>query len=90
MKKAALLKIVIISCVVVGLLIGLTVYARDVSYRRHPNLAEAQTLIQRAIDRVSAAQRDHEWDLGGHASKAKALLDEAYTEIKLAAEAANR
>jgi hypothetical protein len=89
--KTSFLRILVISCVVVGLLaFCITVYGRNVSPRRHPNLAEAQTLIERAIERVSAAQRDHEWDLGGHASKAKALLDDAYSEIKLAAEAANR
>jgi hypothetical protein len=27
--------------------------------------------------------------MNGHAAKAKSLLDEAYTEVKLAAEAAN-
>ena len=32
----------------------------------------------------------NEFDMNGHAAKAKALLDEAYSEIKLAAEAANR
>lgn len=90
MKKATLLKIVIVSCVVIGLLASLTVYARNVSAGRHPNLAAAQTYIEKAIEKVSAAQRANEFDMSGHAVKAKRLLDEAYDEIKQAALAANR
>lgn len=90
-KTASVFRILVISCVVLGLLTGLTVYARNerVSPRRHPNLAEAQRLIERAREKVSQAQRANEFDMSGHASKAKALLDDAYVEIKLAAEAAN-
>jgi len=89
--KTSFFRILIISCVVLGLLTGLTVYARNerVSPRRHPNLAEAQRLVERAREKVSDAQRANEFDMSGHAAKAKALLDDAYVEIKLAAEAAN-
>jgi len=61
-----------------------------VSERRHPNLAQAQRLIEDAIAKVSAAQGANEFDMGGHAARAKALLSQAYAEVKLAAEAANR
>jgi hypothetical protein len=89
--NASSFRILIVSSVVIGLLsIGIIVYARNVSHEHHPNLAAAQTFVERAIDKISVAQRAHEFDLNGHAAKAKALLDEAYTEIKLAAEAANR
>jgi hypothetical protein len=37
-----------------------------------------------------AAQEANEFDMQGHAQKAKNLLDEANKELKLAAEAANR
>ena len=57
---------------------------------RHPNLAAAQRLIDQAFMRISDAQRANEFDLGGHAAKAKELLDQANREIKLAAETANR
>ena len=88
--KSSFFRILIVSCVVVGLLsFCITAYGRNVSPRRHPNLAAAQTFIERAIEKVSAAQRANEFDMNGHAAKAKALLDEAYAEIKLAAEAAN-
>jgi hypothetical protein len=68
-----------------GLLVG-----QDVSPRRHPNLFAAQRSIEQAISKVSAAQAANEWDMGGHAAKAKEHLDKAYEEIKQAAEAANR
>jgi len=62
---------------------------RDVSPRRHPNLAAAQRSIQAAYDDIVRAQQANEWDLNGHAQKAKSLLDQASSEIKLAAESAN-
>ncbi len=56
---------------------------------RHPNLMAAQRLIDQAFQRISDAQRANEWDMHGHAAKAKDLLDQASREVKLAAEAAN-
>ena len=62
----------------------------NVSPARHPNLAAAQRLISEAWEKISVAQKANEFDMQGHAQKAKELLDQANTEIKLAAEAANR
>ena len=62
----------------------------NVSAARHPNLAASQDLIKRAWDRLMAAQKANEWDMQGHAQKAKEALDVADREIKLAAETANR
>jgi hypothetical protein len=56
---------------------------------RHPNLAAAQRLSQQAWEKMTAAQQANEWDMDGHAAKAKDLLDQANREMKLAAEAAN-
>jgi hypothetical protein len=56
---------------------------------RHPNLAAAQRLIEQAHDRITAAQKANEFDFGGHAAKAKDLLEQAAREIKEAAETAN-
>jgi hypothetical protein len=69
---------------------GIALYAGNVKHARHPNLAAAQTFIEKAIQKVSEAQKANEFDMDGHAAKAKALLDEAYSEIKLVALAANR
>ena len=63
--------------------------ARNVSPARHPNLAAAQRLARQAYDKVSAAQRANEWDMGGHAAKAKDLLQQVNDELKAAAEEAN-
>lgn len=63
---------------------------RDISSSRHGNLAAAQQLVQQAFDRITAAQQANEFDLGGHAGKAKELLRQANQELKLAAETANR
>jgi len=56
---------------------------------KHPNLAAAQRFSQQAWEKVTAAQQANEWDLGGHAAKAKELLDQVNRELKLAAETAN-
>jgi hypothetical protein len=64
--------------------------ARDISGKRHPNLAAAQRLSRQAFERIVAAQQANEWDLAGHAQKAKDLLDQANRELKLAAETSNR
>ncbi len=63
--------------------------ADNVSHHRHPNLAAAQRLTTQAFAKIEAAQRANEFDLNGHAQKAKELLDEANHELKAAAETSN-
>ena len=85
-----------IYAVAVGLILclgGVAVAQRpkqNVSPGRHPNLAAAQRLSEQAWQRVLDAQKANEWDLAGHAQKAKELLDQVNNELKLAAEASNR
>jgi hypothetical protein len=62
----------------------------NVGPKRHPNIAAAQRLVEQAFNRITAAQEANEFDLGGHAARAKELLDQANKELKLAAETANR
>jgi hypothetical protein len=64
--------------------------SHNVSGARHPNLAAAQHLSQQAWEKIVAAQEANEWDMQGHAQKAKNLLEEVNRELKQAAEAANR
>jgi hypothetical protein len=84
----------IIAVLAAGILVASTALAQrpaeNVSPRRHPNIAAAQRLVEQAFNRISAAQKANEWDLGGHAEKAKQLLDQANAELKLAAGASNR
>jgi hypothetical protein len=63
--------------------------ATNVDPHRHGNIARAQELSRQAYDAMTAAQQANEFDLGGHASRAKELLAQANQEMKLAAEAAN-
>lgn len=56
----------------------------------HPNLAAAQRLSREAYNKIIAAQQANEWDMAGHAQKAKDLLEQANQELKMAAQAANK
>jgi len=62
----------------------------NVNPYRQPNIAEAQRLTRLAYDNIVAAQQANEFDMDGHAGKAKVLLEKANRELKLAAEAARR
>ena len=85
-----------IYAVAVGLILclgGLAVAQKpkqNVSPGRHPNLAAAQRHSEQAWQRVLDAQKANEWDLAGHAQKAKELLDQVNNELKLAAQTSNR
>lgn len=84
------------SKIIFGSVLALSLFAtgfvagQDVSWKRHPNLAAAQHLIDQAYAKISEAQGANEWDMDGHAAKAKDHLDQANREIKMAAMAANR
>ena len=82
-----------ITCASLLLLLAASASAKgpvdNVSHRRHPNLAAAQRLSTQAYEKVAAAQRANEFDLDGHAAKAKELLDQVNRELKAAAEASN-
>lgn len=62
----------------------------NVDPARHGNLAAAQRAVREAFDRITTAQQDNDYRLGGYAGRAKDLLREANEQIKFAAEAANR
>ena len=88
----------IVTCVMsLGLgmaLVGGVALAKDpvqnISAKKHPNLAAAQKLSVQAFDKLEAAQKANEFDMDGHAQKAKDALKLANEEMKLAAEAANK
>jgi ABC-type uncharacterized transport system substrate-binding protein len=73
--------------------IGLAVAKEPVKINKavkHPNLDAAQRLASEAVDKLEAAQNANEYDMEGHAQKARELLKSANDEIKLAAEAAGK
>jgi len=63
---------------------------QNVNPHHHPNLAAAQRLSEQAYQKIVAAQEANEWDMQGHAQKAKELLEQVNQQLKLAAEAANK
>jgi hypothetical protein len=81
-----------IAAVVLGssLFMGGIAIAQRVNPARHPNLAAAQTLCEQAYEKLVASQKANEYDMGGHAQKAKEALEVANQQIKLAAAAANK
>jgi hypothetical protein len=93
--------IVLRSMLSVGLLFGSLVYAQsahkpmkppadNISAKSHPNLAAAQRLCDQAFQKISAGQQANEFDVEGHAAKAKELLDQASQQLHQAAVAANK
>ena len=88
MKRIAL-AVLLAATVLAGNLTLAQPPVQDISAKRHPNLAAAQRLSLQAWERINAAQAANEWDMGGHAQKAKQLLDQVNIELKAAAEAAN-
>jgi hypothetical protein len=56
---------------------------------KHGNMRAAQEYIQQVWRKVDEAQKDNNYNLGGHAGRAKELLAQASEEIKLSAEDAN-
>ena len=62
---------------------------KDIDPKRHPNLAAAQSHVVAANQEISNAQKANDYDMKGHAEKARQLLVEVNQELKAAAEAAN-
>jgi hypothetical protein len=63
---------------------------QNIDPQRHGNLASAQRLVVEAFERITTAQQDNRYNLGGHADRAKDLLRQANEQLRLAADAANR
>jgi outer membrane biogenesis lipoprotein LolB len=83
MKSFSFVKL-LVCCSLVGLLLSCA------SVPRHPNLVDAEHFVQQAIDKVTDAQNANNFDMKGHAARAKELMRQAIEEIKLAEQAADR
>lgn len=90
-------KLVVGSVLGVGLIAGGILIAQgpppppeNVEASRHPHMAAAQHHIREAFDEMGQAQRSNDYDMHGHAEKARNLMIQASAEIKMAAEDANR
>jgi hypothetical protein len=90
MKKTGVFATVFGTALLIGGLAIAQPPKKNVSAARHPNIAAAQRLTQQAWDKIVAAQQANEFDMAGHAQKAKDLLDQANNELKQAATMANK
>ena len=89
-KKSSILRaLVVVTAITVPLTAALARGPAENIGRKHPNLAAAQGFVEKAFERVEAAQNANEFDLGGHAKRAKEALKLASDEMKLAAQTAN-
>jgi F0F1-type ATP synthase membrane subunit b/b' len=90
MKRNLFVAVVLsLAMVFTGVMFAQKKPAQNVSGKRHPNIAAAQRLTAQAFQRITDAQNANEWDLAGHAQKAKQLLDEANEDLKKSAEVSN-
>jgi hypothetical protein len=55
----------------------------------HPHLEAARNALNTADTKITEAQKANEFDMGGHAQKAKEAISSAKEELRLAAETAN-
>jgi hypothetical protein len=85
-------KTFVVAAVCASFTLGAVLFAQQPAVNvgeRHGNMRAAQQLIQQAWQKVDEAQKDNNYNLGGHAGKAKELLSQASEEIRLSADAAN-
>ena len=75
--------------VAAGLMLGLGAGALAGPMKGHPNLEAAHKHLKECEEKITAAQKANEFDMEGHAQKAKDLIGEALGELTKAAEAAN-
>ena len=69
---------------------GLSEPVLNVDPALHGDIAAAQQFSRQAYDTVTIAQQANDYNLGGHAARAKDLLRQANEEMKLAALSANQ
>jgi len=55
----------------------------------HPNLDAARQYVRDAISKVTAARQANNYDMQGHAAKAKRLMEQVIQEINPAEQAAS-
>jgi hypothetical protein len=89
MKKRMLLSFAFAVALVCGGLALAQAPRENIDANRHPNLAAAQQHLVRAYESIKAAQAANKEELGDHAAKAAALLEQADRELKAAAEFAD-
>jgi hypothetical protein len=75
-----------------GALLGAALIGGGVTVAQRPerDASGSTTASRQTWEKITEGQKANEWDLDGHAAKAKELLDQANADMKLAAEASNK
>lgn len=89
-RISVLRSLLVMAVLCAGMLFAQQRPAENIDAKRHPHLAEAQKLCNQAYDQLVEAQGANDFDMEGHAAKAKELLVEASHQMKEAAMAANK
>ena len=89
-RNSVLLSLLIVVLLGVGSLFAQERPIDNISPQVHPHLAKAQRLCNQAYNALVEAQGANDFDMEGHAAKAKELLAEASRQMKAAALAANK
>jgi hypothetical protein len=58
--------------------------------KRHGNLRQAQGFLVESFEAIQQAQSANDYQLGGHAQRAKDLITQAAEELRMAANVSNR
>lgn len=90
MFKTKVISAVIGAGFLIGGLVAWAQPKQNVSAARHPNLAAAERFSEQAYMKITEAQEANEFDLAGHAAKAKQLLEQVNSELKQAAQQSNK
>ena len=89
-RTSVLQSLLVLALLCVGMLFAQQRPADNINPQLHPHLAKAQRICNQAYDALVEAQGANDFDMEGHAAKAKQLLVEASHQIKAAALAANK
>jgi hypothetical protein len=79
-------KTIIASLLTAAVTVPLTLAVAGPMHRSRANLRAAQQDLNQAWEHINRSQKASEFDEGGHAEKAKALIEQAKEEIRAAVE----
>ena len=89
-RTSVLLSLLVLVLLGAGSLFAQEKPVDNINPQKHPHLAKAQRLCDQAFNALVEAQGANDFDMEGHAAKAKELLAEASRQMKQAALAANK
>ena len=89
-RYSVLLSLLVLVLLGLGLVFAQERPVDNINPQKHPHLANAQRLCNQAYNALVEAQGANDFDMEGHAAKAKELLAEASRQMKQAALAANK